>query len=264
MKCKSVSFERIFIIIMWICVICQLIVTLYFNIFEAEMHIGLDSSWEYLKVIVAGQHNSIYPSEFLNETTQPEFERLLLVVPLYKIFGNVFIAYGIANLIVSIICMFLLNKISCSLNMELSQRLIVLNLFLCPFLSNGFNKENDLGYFSCINGFTPYQNILSVAFLLLIYFVVYEGEKKNAYIIGVLTAICMCYVCVSKGLGMLVWAGVPILVYLLVSVLLTGRLSVLIECKSLMLLLILVSMLAGRGIGEVLGFKYLDSDRYSE
>ena len=95
------------VLLLLACAFCQIVLTTYFTIFEGKIHMGIDSSWEYLKVMVAAKEGVIFPSAFVNTTTHPEFERLILAVPLYKLTGNVFLAYGLTNLVINLLTVFL-------------------------------------------------------------------------------------------------------------------------------------------------------------
>ena len=243
------------------CAICQIALTLYFNIFEAKNHIGIDSSWEYLKVIIAGKENSLFPISSMHGTTHPEIERLLVAVPLYKISGNLFLAYGLSNMIITLLSVYLLFKITKALGYATPTIMIIINLFLCPYLSNGYDVQNELGYYECVNGFSGYYNILVLTFLLVIYYFVSEIGKKRT-VIGILSFISLVYISLCKGLGIIVWLGVPIVIYVLLDVFAQNDCAVLKKRKNLASISFIVAMLLGRVLGAVIGLEYLDEGTY--
>lgn len=249
----------IFIILLIGCAICQFALTQYFSIFEGQEHLGLDSSWEYMKVIMADQHGEIYPKEFMHETTQPEMERIIFVLPFYKLTGNIWLAYGLGNMMLTGLMIFLLWKIMKNIGLRTITKLIIINLFLCPYLANGYSITNDLGYFSCLHGFSPYQDIAVVAFLFLVWLVTLEELDKSTWLVFAGTIVSTAYLCLCKGMGDLVWCGAPIVFYILFQVFYQNDIKIIYTWKSLMLWATLVSMVVGRGLGSVIGYHYIDS-----
>lgn len=248
-----------FIILLVGCAVCQFILTQYFTIFEGQEHMGLDASWEYLKVIVANRENNWYSSQILHPTTQPEAERIPLVLLFYKLTEDIWLAFGIANITVTLLSIYVLWQIIRNLEFSYIQGLIIINLFLCPYLANGFNVANDLGYYSCVLGETPHMNIVVLGFLLLVWLSTKKELTKSTWTVFVCTIICTGYICLCKGLGYLVWCGVPILFFLAIRIFIKNDIKIILEWKNLMLLGVLFSMFVGRVCGGVLGFTYLDT-----
>ena len=217
-KYKENKLEFLFLIALVGCLLCQLFITLYFNVFEAKEHMGIDVSWEYLKANIAFKERAFYPSDVINTTTQPMFERHILILPLYLIFKNVFVAYGLSSFFITVACLVVLYKIGTSLKLTLGQKLIILNLFICPFMANGFNIDNDLGYFVCVNGFGAMQNVSTLTILMVILSVVFDGNSKHKKIIEIATLALIVFIGVSKGTSLLVWIGVPMAIYIVAQV----------------------------------------------
>lgn len=238
------------------CAFCQIVLTTYFTIFEGKIHMGIDSSWEYLKVMVAAKEGVIFPSAFVNTTTHPEFERLILAVPLYKLTGNVFLAYGLTNLVINLLTVLLIIKVCRNYKFSTTTALIIVNLFECPFLASGYSIYNELGYHECVNGFAAYYNVLILAFYLILYF--FSSEEGNNIIIGLITIITLAYVAMNKGSGIVVWLGFPIIVYLVLMVFIENDWKILKEKKTIYLLSFIAAMLVGRTLGSLVGFSYLD------
>lgn len=241
------------------CSFCQLLLTTYFNIFEGKEHMGIDASWNYLKVIVAAKEGGIFPKAYMSETTQPECERIFLAKPLYLLTNDVFLSYGVSTLIITIVCIFILWKIADNYNLDFIQRMIVVNMFLCPYLANGYNIQNELGYHEAINGFSAFYNVLILCILLVIWFVTAELDNKKIRVYGSVIGICLTYICVCKGLGILIWLGLPIILYILLQVVINNDCKLAIEGKNIFLLLFIVAMLCGRIIGGLFGLNYKDA-----
>lgn len=258
-KYKDNKTYSIFCLLLLGCAICQLVLTTYFNIFEGRSHMGIDSSWEYLKVIISAKEGTLFPFRYANPTTQPEFERIVLAAPLYKLLGNIFAAYGIANLVCTIICMILLYLVMSNLGCKLSTKLIVINLFLCPYLSNGYDVTNELGYHECVNGFAAYQNIVSIVIFLVILITIQFNSEKISIPLVAITCISIIYVCINKGMGLVVWLGVPIVIYIFGKSFIENEVRTFFSKQSICLILFVVCMFAGRFIGGIMGLTYMDS-----
>lgn len=258
-KYKENKLEFLFLIALVGCLLCQLFITLYFNVFEAKEHMGIDVSWEYLKANIAFKERAFYPSDVINTTTQPMFERHILILPLYLIFKNVFVAYGLSSFFITVACLVVLFKIGTSLKLTLGQKLIILNLFICPFMANGFNIDNDLGYFVCVNGFGAMQNVSTLTILMVILSVVFDGNSKHKKIIEIATLALIVFIGVSKGTSLLVWIGVPMAIYIVTQVFIKNDIKFLISKTSIFMYASVVGVLLGRIIGGILGYQYLDS-----
>ena len=240
------------------CAICQLLLTTYFTIFEGKLHMDVDSSWEYLKAIVAAKEGVIYPFDYVNITTQPEFEKLILTVPLFRIIGNVFWAFGLTNLFINLISVFLIYKASKNFGFKTTTALIMINLFECPFLANGYSIYNELGWYECVLGFGAHYNLFVLVFLLTILFFSME-QGKSTRIIGVINIVMIAYVTMWKGIGIIIWIGLPIIAYLLIKMFIKNEWRVLIEEKSLFLFGFVFAITFGRLLGDFTGYVYLDS-----
>lgn len=255
--------KKVFIlsVLMVGCIVCQLALTFYFTMFEGKEHMGIDSSWTYLKTMISAREGSLYPAELINDTTQPAFERMLLLLPLMKIFnGNVFASYAVANFIITLLCVFFLWRICTNWKFDILSKLIVLNLFICPFLANGYNSNNELGYHECTNGFAAYQNILALALFIIIYFYSIKEDDKSFIIKGIAISIGLFLLDICKGSGLVIWVGVPIIIYIIAQVFIENNYRIFIQKKNLFLIVFVICMILGSMAGKMLGYEYFDNN----
>ena len=259
MRIKLIDSRKFFLLMLLACAVCQFVITQYFTIFQGQEHLGVDASWNYLKVIMADKHGTLYPKEFMHETTQPEMEKIIFVLPFYKLTGNIWLSFGLANIVLTLVMIFLLWKVMENIGFGIITKAIIINLFLCPYLSNGFSVTNDLGYFSCVLGFSPYQDIPIIEFFLLLWLITLDELDKKTWSVFILTFVSTLYLCLCKGMGDIVWCGIPIIFYILFHVFYYNDKKYFYSWKSLMLWAIFASMIAGRLLGALIGFTYLDS-----
>ena len=126
-------------------------------------------------------------------------------------------------------------------------------------MANGFNIDNDLGYFVCVNGFGAMQNVSTLTILMVILSVVFDGNSKHKKIIEIATLALIVFIGVSKGTSLLVWIGVPMAIYIVAQVFIKNDIKFLISKTSIFMYASVVGVLLGRIIGGILGYQYLDS-----
>jgi len=258
---KSDRKRFVFCVLLIGCILCQTILTFYFTMFEGKDHMGIDSSWTYLKTMISVREGMLYPAKYINDTTQPAFEQMLIVLPLMKLFdGNVFASFAVANLIITLLCVLLIVKISDNFGFDIVAKLMVINLFICPYLANAYDANNELGYHECTNGFASYQNTLALALLLIIYFFSIKEENVKMVITGVLVTIGLFLLDVCKGSGLVIWVGVALLLYVLINVFIENDYKVILRRKNLFLVLFVIAMVLGSFVGRLIGYEYFENN----
>ena len=178
---KSSILKKMFIIALGLCAVFEFIIIQYFNIFEAKEHLGIDASWEYLKAIVLTKEGGIFPTNVLSESTSPGTDKICTIIaPLNRLIDNVWVSFGICTMLITVITLFVLWVLMSNIKLGVLPKLIVINLFLCPYLANGFDRFNDLGYFSCSNSVPGYENTLILLMLLTMLIISFDvlNSKK--------------------------------------------------------------------------------------
>ena len=191
----------------------QFVVTIYFNLFCIKPHTGFDSSWDYLKtVLIWNEKTLINPSwaeqnNFLLDTTT------LPATIFYGITKNVFLSYGICNILILILIFWCLSSILTKMNIGLKGKLIALNLVICPYLTNGFDGHLDIGYFSnVISGATHSSVRVLIALLIIKQFITIKETNKFGIETFITFALCI-LTGASIGVFMLIMMFIPYIVY---------------------------------------------------
>lgn len=238
----------------------ELLVIQYFNIFEAKEHLGIDSSWEYLKTLIISKEGGYFPKEYLSETTSPGAGKIfLLVAPINRLINNVWISFGIGTFIVTILTIVVMWNLMQRLEFSLNVKLIIINLFLCPYLSNGFDIYNDLGLFSCTNYVPSYENIVVLLLFLTIWIVSFEKYTAKEWLIIIATMLLYMYHGLSAGVSLIVFCGTPVILFLAIRVFFTNDIKELTKPRTIILLMINVMIIVGRLIGGLLNLSYGES-----
>lgn len=258
MNKRSVLY-RICIVLLAVTAICQFVITQYFTIFQGESHLDIDSSWEYLKTIIGSTHNTVIPYQYMNITSQPEVEHLLITVPLYKMTGNIWLAFGIENSLITLLSLLVIYKISNKLNISKLSTLVIINLFNCPFLANGLQPMNDLGYYSCLSVMSAHYNVAVLGVLLALLLMLYNDFNKHSIALTVIATVLYAYLSMSKGMSVLVWFVIPLELALFIKMVINNDGSVLLSYKAVTSYILTAGVIIGRFWGNAIGFSYADS-----
>ncbi len=251
---------NIFALLLAACAICQLMIIQYFNIFEAKEHLGIDSSWEYLKLSVISNEGGYFPKDLLSETTSPGTGKIFLIMaPINRLINNIWVSYGLGNLLITIFTIVILWCLMRRIEFDNITKLIVVNLFLCPYLANGYDIFNDLGYFSCGNGVPGYENMVILLLFLTLLILTYEKIEKRTVILILLTLVLFAYNGVSAGSSLIIFCGTPAVLYIMTKVFLKNDIKELVHWKSIFLCGINIATIIGAKIGSLAGLAYGDA-----
>ena len=106
-KYENSTIKTLFLWCLALCASLEFIIIQYFNFFEPKEHLGVDSSFEYLKTAVISKVGAFYPADVLSYTTCPREDKIFfLAAPLNRLLGNLWISYGISTLIITVLMIF--------------------------------------------------------------------------------------------------------------------------------------------------------------
>lgn len=228
----------------------QSIMLFYFNLFTLQTHIGYDSSWALLKAVLVWKEKSFVSDIWVDQTTLLLDSSLPLASLFYGLIDNIFIAYGLSNIVVIILLLYTLVAILKSLEIENEAIVIVLNICICPFLLNGFSVVNDSSYFSNVLSGPSFYAIRILTYLLIIYsyLMILKNRRFNKMSIISYSLVVLCSI--SSGVYLFVVAIIPYVIHR-VKILLDD-----INFKNLMCIeniygyLLIVSVLLGKFIAK--------------
>lgn len=149
--------------------IIQLGVIVYLNFFRIKYHIDADASIDYLRFLE--QASPLYPGGFVTATTGTGMG-LFTFLNKFKLMlcgGDVFLYFAIRNTLITFTCVILVVQIMRKLNTSALAGILVINLFLCPYITLNIQPSNELGYFSCMFVSAGYYGKRIIIELLLIY-----------------------------------------------------------------------------------------------
>lgn len=256
---EKINFGLILKIILVVSVVMQMIILLYFNIFEADIHLGIDSSWDYLKTMVVGKTGS-YPLELISDTTAPLIDRqFLLAVPLYMLCKNIYLSYAITNLVYTIVIIGLLYNIMKLKNFGIVEILLVINMFLCPYMLNDFSWMNDLGYFSCVLGMGGMYSLRIIEMLIAYRVIISDDIGKKEIVFMTISGILALVSGIGSGMSMIAMLFMPLIVSRIVLSLIENDTFKLRNWKAIYIYACTVLVILGRVAGGFFGLTYRDS-----
>ncbi len=149
--------------------VLQFAVICYFNFTQMRNHVGFDSSWNFLRAALMWDEKALYSPEW-SETTDLSLDNLLPAASLlYGITGDILLSFGITNILMVLLLLFFMWKISDRLEVGFTAKMIAVNLVICPYMTTGFSRINDLGYFSNILSGASYYSTKVLFVLMIIY-----------------------------------------------------------------------------------------------
>ena len=190
----------------------QLLLLFYVNLTQMKYHIGYDASTFYLRSIeLWKQHKLFQPQFFCHQTTFLLDAPAPLSALLMYIFPDVFLASGIANLIIVFFTIKLSWNIAKELKISCEGRLILLNIFLSPHLSIHFDNANDLGYFSnVLTSFAGYSvKLLCVLVFVYVFFLIRNHFSGKIIVFAVFSCVFLFFEGISVGYYLIITHSRP-------------------------------------------------------
>lgn len=249
-------------IILALVFIAQFLFIIYFNLACLENHLGYDSSWTYLRAILMWKEHNLFSSSFSEQTNIFLDSSMPLASLLYGMIGNVFIAYGISNIIIICLILFVLRSILIQCNLSCAIRLIGYNLFLCPYLFNGFSISNDLGYFSNILCGPAFYAVRLLLVLLIINnlldAILFKFNRLKLFSTFILSFIAG----ISSGIFIILIVMMPYLTYVIEKALWKNDFKIFLKRDALFVYLCILFTLAGKLTSQfLLSLNTIDSSR---
>lgn len=236
--------------------------SVYFNLALLENHMGYDSSWSYLKAALIWKEKSLISNVWVDQTSVFWDSSLILAALLYGVTNNLLVSYGISNIIILAGIIWCMVSIASVLKFNTAGKLICANLVICPYLVNGFNIINDLGYFNDVITGPAFYNVRALLLLMIIksFLNIKSGEKFS---ICAILSLLLCIVAgISSGIFILVVLILPCLVFFMEKIFLENNLKVLKSPEAIYIYICAVIIYAGKIFGEsVLGISAIDSSR---
>lgn len=245
---------KIFSVLVFCLLFYEMIMLCYVNLTQLSYHMGYDASSYYLKAIEIWKQKTLFIDHWVEQTTLYFDSPVPLAALFMFIFKDIFLSYGVANLIIDFFMILFLIRIMKKLKLSPLAVMVVLSIFLCPFISPNFGNSNDLGYFSCIlTSCSCYSVKILISFMVLDCFLMLSKKNKlraGQWILILLTCVLVFISAVSSGYHVGITVLAPILVYGIFRVLHDNSLKRFLEKDMLFIYGNLALTLAGKWFAE--------------
>lgn len=238
----------------WLILIGQIVMIMYFNLFEYKYHLGFDASSTILKARMIGEQKTLFPNYYVDQTSLLLHTQIPFVALVYRITKNIFFSYGIVNVFLTIIMVLLVLYIFNKLNVGWLYAGISSNLLLAPYTTPEYNVANPLDYFSMMY-FSSASYLLTVITLLCICIIIihYKIQQKSFIrcLIKIVTFFLLFFAGLSAGYSMLVYAIVPLLLYVLMEAIIYEDIRQIINKRTLWIICSFVTIVFGKWVATV-------------
>lgn len=222
---EKIRWYRYLNILMLAIMLLQFMVVVYVNLFQMYRHMGYDVSSYMIKAIEVWKQKTLFVDFWQHQTTLYIDNAMPIAALLYGISGNIFLSYGIANIIVTILLLLVYYSICRELNLQKTAALICMNLFLCPFLMEDLNNWNDLGYFSMMFTSMASYGVKSLTVLLIVKTTLnLERERSNRWLFAA-TSFLSFIAGLSSGFYVAVTVMVPCGLYIMTKLLIKNSIK---------------------------------------
>lgn len=259
-KCKILTW------ILTLVVVLQIMVIFGINLTQGIYHMGTDSSSNYLKAYEFWKQKTLLCDNWINTTTLFWDLPAPLAGLLMNLFNNIFVSYGVANILIGIGIIFLLIRIGKKMELTTNALLLVMLILLCPYIGTNYSNVNDLGYFSCVWVSAAFYSVKVMHTLLAIdcYMELKDGKGKLSKI-GIMELIASCVLCfvtgASSGIHLIVTVLLPIFLYCLGDAIINGKYRLLVTRSSIYIYTCAIIIYLGKVFSKtVLEFQVRDAD----
>jgi len=219
--------------------ILQVGVICFFNLTQLQNHIGFDTSTYYYTAMNMWEQKSIFLKEWVYQTTLNIDSSAPLAALFYGITGNIFISYGISNIIFTFILLFLFKKLMDRFNISLVSQLICLNLVVLLRFGHYYSNTNSLVYGDILFLNNAAYNIKTILAILIVICIIDMTNKKYHKVILTITAL-LCFISgISSGYWIAVTIIAPLLLLLLIQTIISRNWRSIIKNKIFYYLIVL-------------------------
>lgn len=206
--------DRILDKVVLILLIVQIGFIMYMNLFHADFIIDYDCSSAYMHEIEMGSQKKIFPTDYSYQSSMDLDGAAIVSAFLYHFTQDIFVARGIANSLVVILYIFIINCVLANLDISLRWKRFGILLFMIPY------SMIMLGYWRMLfvgGGFFAFRALVPILIISLIL----DIEKGNAlkkYAFRLLLMLTILFLTgLSSGAYVVMSAVCPLILWEMVS-----------------------------------------------
>lgn len=233
--------------------VLQFVYIVVLNLFKNQGWIDHDGAMLYTHTInMWNQRSFILP--FYSEQTYFDFDTsALLAMPLYGLIKNIFLAYGIANVVFLSLTLYVMNDLLGKLKVNDIYRYVAMIIYLIPYRI-GLDEYTNMLFYEC----SFYNICILITVLAVDLFISEQADEtgRKYYILMALYAVLIILSAISRGTYMMLMALLPVLVcYVLEVILSKDGFKHIRRSKIILIAVTIVSYALGMGIAKIIGAK---------
>lgn len=191
----------------------QAAILIFLNLTQLSNHMGHDTTVYLYQTIVSWQQKKLLLDDWMYQTTFGLDSPVPLAALIYGIVRDVFVAYGITNIILTGAFSFVFWKLMGRFQISFETKLVLINLSLGLHFANYYMVYNSLEYGSVmfIDNAAYVVKTITALLVLLCSIDLLKGKVNKAYLI--VTAALVMVSAVSSGFWILVTSVAPIIIW---------------------------------------------------
>lgn len=215
---RYLTFKRCSLVLLISSVIIQFSYIVYFNLSQFKYHLGYDASAYMLKSIEMARQGKIFIEHWEDQTSLYLDSTVPLAAIFYKVTNDIYLSWGISNIIILIIEGILVWKIVSKFTKSSNSKLITINLFIASYFLTGYFVGNDLGYSSMMFLGTSMYAFKMITLMLVMLCVLDILESKYKIIKIIISLFLLLVTGMSSGSYMFFTIVIPGFLYILIKI----------------------------------------------
>lgn len=211
----KLSWERLFLAL----VIVQFAMAAFFNLAYTQRAVDTDSAKLFVHAMEMSKNNTLLIPDWEYTTTMEWDTAALLAIPFYKATGNVYLSFGIANILLLAFFVFVVKTLFERFRVEKRFTWMACSLFLIPYAFGMLDYFNMLFF----NGSQYMFRVLLPLWMLMLLKTPAEKRKKpGVWVLAALFLVSVVLASVSSGTYIVVACIFPVVLLVIYDVLLSS------------------------------------------
>ncbi|MCM1082005.1 MAG: hypothetical protein NC428_00865 [Clostridium sp.] len=196
--------DKVFVMVGAVIAAFQLIVLIYFNLTQLRYHIDFDSSANFLKTMEIVEQGKFMIDNWASTTGYSMISPAIIATLIYRIVDDIFIAFGLANVLIILATVAFLIKLAGLFNISIPSTVVGINLYLCPYITGEYNVWLDGGYAPSMLVGAGYYSAMVLLFLMCLVNIFSWKRDLKHIIFSVVVSVLLCLAAMTNG--MYVWS----------------------------------------------------------
>lgn len=250
MKTRSMT-DKILEKIIFAVFIAQIAFIMYMNLFRADTIIDFDSSSAYMHEMEMGSQGKLFPAEYSYQASMDLDGAAVISAFFYHFTDNIFLSRGIANNLVVLLYIFVVNSVLRNLPLSKTWKRFGILLFFIPY------SVNILGYWRTLfvgGGFFAFRALVPLLMISLLTDID-KGKKIKEYALRAILLIIIVFLTgLSSGAYILLCAVFPLILWEVLSAFIKADYAQILSKRTLLGSVVIFAAIMGIVLQKIVGF----------